>query len=93
MQKKHNNKHKLLIESQNKLLKQKYQRVPKNTQQTQQDTQQISEDTKQTPEDTQQISEEIAEQTPQIDWVQYSTMDFYDGSFPKIGVCAMLQHL
>jgi len=64
-------------------------RVPKNTQQTQQDTQQISEDTKQTPEDTQQISEEIAEQTPQIDWVQYSTMDFYDGSFPKIGVCAV----
>lgn len=63
------------------------QKAPKNTQQAPK-AEQTSENAEQTPEDVQQESENI-EQTPQIDWIQFSTMDFYDSPFPKIGVCAV----
>lgn len=51
--------------------------------------QKTEENDEQTPQNTEQTAEEITEQTPQIDWTQFSTTDFYDGSFPKIGVCAV----
>ncbi|NDO46032.1 substrate-binding domain-containing protein [Clostridium sp. MD294] len=58
------------------------QKTTQNTQQTPENTEQLSENIEQTPED-------MTEETPQIDWTQFSTTDFYDGAFPKIGVCAV----
>lgn len=63
--------------------------LQKTVQNTEENDEQTPQNTEQMTEDTEQTAEEITEQTPQIDWTQFSTTDFYDGSFPKIGVCAV----